>query len=92
MEATRAEAMKLARALRRRFVVDLDLEARSLQAQLKSASKSGATLVVILGEDEWKRGEVALKDLASGEQEVVTSGKLEARLADKLSTRPHTPV
>jgi histidyl-tRNA synthetase len=92
MEATRVEAMKLARALRRRFVVDLDLEARSLQAQLKSASKSGATLVVILGEDEWKRGEVALKDLASGEQEVVTSGKLEARLADKLSTRPHTPV
>jgi histidyl-tRNA synthetase len=92
MEGTRTAAMQLARTLRRRFKVDIDLEARSLQAQLKSADRSGASLVVILGEDEWQRGEVAIKDLTTGEQHVAASAALEAALAERLRVRPRTTV
>jgi histidyl-tRNA synthetase len=92
MEGTRTAAMQLARTLRRRFKVDIDLEARSLQAQLKSADRSGASLVVILGEDEWQRGEVAIKDLTTGEQHVAASAVLEAALAERLRVRPRTTV
>jgi histidyl-tRNA synthetase len=79
MEATRLDALALARELRRSFRVDCDLEARGFGAQMKAAGKSGARAMVLLGEDEWKRGEVVVKDLASSHQETVArSGLIEA--------------
>jgi histidyl-tRNA synthetase len=85
MEATRDAAVALVRELRRRFVVDLDLESRGFNAQMKAAGKSGARVLVILGEEEWARGQAIVKDLASGAQETVareTLGDvLEARVA-----------
>jgi len=76
MDATRAAAATLVRELRREFVVDVDLEARAFGAQMKAAGKSGARYAVILGEDEWKRGEVTVKDLAAGTQETVARAAL----------------
>ncbi|MEO5617126.1 MAG: histidine--tRNA ligase [Candidatus Eisenbacteria bacterium] len=76
MEATHAAATRLVRELRREFTVDADLEARAFGAQMKAAGKSGARFAVILGEDEWKRGEVMLKDLAAGAQETVAMSVL----------------
>ena len=87
MEATRGAALALVRELRREFVVDCDLEARGMGAQMKSADKSGARVLVLLGEDEWKRGEVAVKDLASGEQHAILREKLAETLRHKLATR-----
>ncbi len=68
MEGTRTAVPTIARALRMVYTVDYDLEARSLNAQMKAADRAGARLVMLLGEDEWKRGEVVLKDLVSGNQ------------------------
>jgi histidyl-tRNA synthetase len=80
MEATRAAALALVRALRREFAVDFDLESRGFGAQMKAAGKSGARAMVLVGEDEWKRGEVAVKDLVAGTQETVPRERLETAL------------
>ncbi|MGH7741167.1 MAG: histidine--tRNA ligase [Candidatus Eiseniibacteriota bacterium] len=85
MEGTRREAAKLARELRREFHTDCDLEERGMGAQIKQADKAGARVVVLLGEEEWKRGEVLLKDLASGEQQAVARTRLNEILKQKLS-------
>jgi histidyl-tRNA synthetase len=83
MDATRAGATALVRELRKRFAVESDVEARGFGAQMKSAGKSGARFLVIAGEEEWARGEVALKDSKTGEQQAV---KREA-LADEIAAR-----
>jgi histidyl-tRNA synthetase len=85
MEGTRRDALALTRELRREFAVDCDLEARAFGAQMKGAGKSGARLAVLLGEDEWKRGEVMVKDLERGEQETVPRAQLAAALRARLA-------
>jgi len=75
----------LVRELRREFTVDCDLDGRGLGAQMKAADKSGATWLVLLGEDEWARGEVVLKDLKSGHQETVVKGRLMEELRARMS-------
>lgn len=83
MEGTRAVATALARELRREFAVECDVEERGFGAQMKAAGKSGARFLVILGEEEWQRGEVALKDSKTGAQETLArtalAGALRAR-------------
>jgi histidyl-tRNA synthetase len=85
MEATRAGATALVRELRRRFRVDADVESRAFGAQMKAAGKSGARFLVIAGEEEWARGEVALKDSKTGEQKAVRREALVAELAGRSS-------
>lgn len=43
---------------------------------LKAADAAGATRVVIVGPDEWKDGNVTVKDLASGAESVVRADQL----------------
>jgi histidyl-tRNA synthetase len=86
MGGTQAQVAPLVRALRRRFAVDCDLEGRGVGAQLKQADRSGARLAVLLGEDEWKRDEVVVKDLASGAQESVPRGRLEQVIEERLGS------
>ena len=88
MDATRDAAPALVRELRREFSVDCDLESRGFGAQMKAAGKSGARLLVLLGEEEWTRGEVVIKDLSSGEQQTVKR----ERLADSLRERLRGPL
>jgi histidyl-tRNA synthetase len=76
----RTEAVRLARRLRRRFSVELDLRKRSLAAQMKAADRAGATLALLIGEGELATGEWTVKTLASGAQERVPDGDLESRL------------
>jgi histidyl-tRNA synthetase len=83
MDATRVGATALVRELRKRFRVESDVEARGFGAQMKAAGKSGARFLVIAGEEEWARGEVALKDSKSGEQKAVAREKL----ADEIAAR-----
>ncbi len=87
MEGTRAAALGLARDLRREFKVDCDLEARGLNAQMKSAGKSGARIAVLLGEDEWKRGEVVVRDLERGDQTAIPRDALAGTLRERLAER-----
>jgi histidyl-tRNA synthetase len=91
MDGTRAAATKLARELRREFAVEVDVEGRGFSAQMKAAGKSGARFLVILGEDEWQRGEVALKDSKDGTQQSLAPGALanalRAGMRDQGGTR-----
>jgi histidyl-tRNA synthetase len=67
-----APGFKLANALRRAGIrTGMDLSAKSLKSQLRSANDERARWVVIAGEDELSRGELALKDLKNGTQETI---------------------
>ena len=49
-----------------------------LKAQLKEAVRLGARFAAVLGPDEWSRGEVTLKNLSTGAQEVLELKRAEA--------------
>jgi histidyl-tRNA synthetase len=46
----------------------MEYEGRSLKSQMKRADRLGAALTLILGDDELAAGEVAVKDMKTGEQ------------------------
>ena len=50
---------------------DRAFDGRSMKSQMKAASKSGARVAVIVGEDEKAAGTVTIRDLAAGEQSTV---------------------
>ena len=56
--------------------VDLYPEADKLGKQFKYAAALGVPFVAVLGEEEAARGEVALKDMRSGEQSAVRRNEL----------------
>jgi histidyl-tRNA synthetase len=61
------EALRLAEEVRAAGAsADLDLEGRSLKAQLRAADRSGARVVLVLGGDEVGRGTVRWKPMAEG--------------------------
>ena len=78
--AERRAAIVLARRLRRRYRVDMDLRGRSLAAQMKAADRLGARVALLVGEGELASGEWTVKDLVSGAQERVADADLETRL------------
>jgi histidyl-tRNA synthetase len=65
------------------LVADAGYGSRRLKRLLDLAAKRGARTVVIVGEEEWERGEAALRDMTTGEQESVA---LE-RLVEELMAR-----
>ncbi len=70
-----AESIALASELRSEGLrVDLYPEADKLAKQFKYASARGIPFVAILGDEERARGEVAIKDMRSGEQRNVPRG------------------
>jgi histidyl-tRNA synthetase len=64
-QAARGVAAELRAAGHR---VTLPLEARKLGSELKRAAQSGAAVAVIVGADEWERGELTVRDLRTREQ------------------------
>ena len=50
---------------------DMLYEKRSLKAQMRYANKVGARWVVIVGEEEYRRGMYRLKDMETGEESLV---------------------
>jgi histidyl-tRNA synthetase len=61
------EALLLARSLRNEgFWVELAYAESSLRSQMKRADKSGASLALIIGEDELKSGTVSWKNMKDG--------------------------
>jgi histidyl-tRNA synthetase len=62
--------------------VETDLLARSLKAQMKYAGKSGARLVLVLGDDEAASGAGRLRRLADGQETAVRLDELAVRLRD----------
>jgi histidyl-tRNA synthetase len=74
-ETLRNEALKLIRELRDAGIaVDYALTETKVGKQFQVASASGARCALVIGPDEWKSGDVKLKDLASGaEQRIRTT-------------------
>jgi len=73
-EESVADALSFAAGLRRgapQLRVDVYPEADKLGKQLKYASARGVPYVVVIGDDERARGEVALKEMRTGEQRTV---------------------
>jgi histidyl-tRNA synthetase len=62
--------------------VDVYPEADKLGRQLKYASSRGVPFVVVIGDDERARGEVALKDMKTGEQRNVKREQAAASLRE----------
>lgn len=62
------------------FAVERAYGGRSVKAQWKAADKSGASVTVMVGRDEYERDAVAVKVLATGEQIEVTRTGLVAWL------------
>ena len=87
-DAALRKGMLVSETLRRRMPsirVELNLGGGSFKSQLKRADRSGASLAVILGEDEVARGEAGLKPLRTSEdQSSVALDDLAERLAEKL--------
>lgn len=75
------EGAKLARELRREnLIIQLGDESFRLKKSLETASKLGARFAIILGEDEIKSGQLALKNLLSGEQVMTSREELVKRI------------
>jgi histidyl-tRNA synthetase len=71
-EVAREEIFKTVVALRRAGLSgDLDFEARSVKAQMRSANKSGARYALFIGPDEAAKGAVKLKDMKDGVEQTV---------------------
>jgi histidyl-tRNA synthetase len=71
-EALRAEALKLIHQLRDAGIaVDYALTETKVGKQFQSASAGGARYAMVVGSEEWKVGEVKLKNLTAGTEERV---------------------
>ena len=57
---------------------------RSLKAQMKQADRLAATFALILGEQEIAAGQVAVRDMARGEQVEVARGEVISWLKQRL--------
>ena len=74
-------AFKLLTDLRRNGKsVAMDFAGRSMKAQMKQASKSGAKFAVILGEDEIRSNMVTFKNLETSDQELIPVEKILERI------------
>jgi histidyl-tRNA synthetase len=62
------------------LLADMDYEGRSLRSQFRRADRSGAGVVLVLGEEEALRGAVGYRDMRKGSQEEVSAGEAMRRL------------
>jgi histidyl-tRNA synthetase len=87
-DEARADALALAGELRRAGLrVDVYPEADKLGKQVKYASSRNVPFVTIVGDDERARGDVAVKDLRTGEQRTIAR----ADVASVLGARTQNP-
>jgi histidyl-tRNA synthetase len=84
-EPSRADSVALAHELREAGLrVDLYPEVDKIGKQFKYASAREIPFVAILGDDERAQGEVALKDMRSGEQQRVKRESVAEEITEKL--------
>ena len=84
-EESVGDSLKLAQELRVAGLrVDLYPEADKLGKQFKYASSRAVSFVAVVGDEERARGEVAIKDLRSGEQQSIKRASVAAELRRKL--------
>ncbi len=74
-------ALLLAQRLRERgFAGEVSFEARSIKAQMRQANKLRVKTCLILGQDEMEKGQIVVKDMATGVQKNIGQDDLEQAL------------
>ena len=74
-------ALLLAQRMRERgFAGEVSFEARSIKAQMRQANKLGVKTCLILGQDEMEKGQIVVKDMATGVQKNIGQDDLEQAL------------
>ena len=66
------------------FRADMDYEGRSMKSQFRRADRSGAKVVIVLGEEESRRGAVGYRDMGRGIQEEIPAEEAMRRLRGVL--------
>jgi histidyl-tRNA synthetase len=90
-ENARADAVRLASELRLGGLrVDVYPEADKLGKQFKYAGSRGVPFVAIQGDDERARGEIAIKDMRSGEQTAIPLAEAATFVRGKQPQRPQS--
>jgi len=56
---------------------------RKIKAQMKSADRFQARYVAILGDDELRLGEISVKTMATGEQEMMPLAEFVQRIKER---------
>jgi len=85
-ESTKKKAFAVVRDLRVNGIsADMDFTGRKVKAQMKSADRKGAAFVIVIGETELESGKVALKEMATGEQQEMSFDEIAASLLKKKS-------
>jgi len=89
--ATLAPCSQLAHALRGQGAkAAIDYSSRSLKAQLKQASRVNARYTLIVGEEEWARGEGILRNMRTQEQQPFALTGAPEEQARRLIEAVHT--
>lgn len=70
------EAFRIARLLRKKYDVEIDLAERKLSKQFEYASALGAKKVVVVGARDLQDGRVTVRDLETGKEEKVLVSKI----------------
>ncbi len=81
-EDTRKEAIVIANKLREHVATYIDVMGRKFKDQISYANTIGTSHVVIVGKSELDAGKVALKDMRTGEQELVTVEEVAGKLKE----------
>ncbi len=81
LEGTLNYCIKLGKELRDKGLsIDIDIMERGLKAQMKYANKSGARYIIVVGDTEIESGKVNIKNMDSGEQELINIGDIHSYL------------
>lgn len=79
-------AFQILRELRKNnFSCEIDLLDRSLKAQMREANRLNAKFALILGDEEFQKNSIVVKNLSSGEQEEISLKNLFAYLKEKIN-------
>ena len=85
-EMTKKKAFSVVRDLRMNGIsADMDFTGRKVKAQMKSADRKGAGFVIVIGETELENGKVALKEMATGEQQEMAFEEIAGTILKKKS-------
>lgn len=85
-DITKTKVMQLVSALRSNgFVIEYDLQDRTLTKQLEDASSKSASVAIILAPKELERGEIIIKSLRTGKERKLQMEKLVEELRLEIS-------
>ncbi len=85
---TFTEALKIAQKLREKGInTEIDLLGRSISKNLEYANSLNIPFVIFAGEQELKQGKVKLRDMASGNEKLLTIGQASEEIKNKSTDR-----